>query len=329
MLRKYLFHFYWILLLYIIVALTWWFVFLLQQNDTIYNLQQGQSLSFVDSKKIDEKKTSSIHQRYRIVRSQVYGEYAVFLFVFLIGAWALYRLLKKEFYIHQQEQHFLMGMTHELKTPIAIALLNIETLQNQNCDKALTQNLLNTTKEELKRLNGLYENMMTTILLEEKTKHVYVERFNVSEALQSLLEKYRQRYPTAIIQSDMQTLLFVNADATMLSLCFRNLLDNAFQYSGDKKNILVVTKREQQAIEIRFVDEGFGIEKEEREFIFEKFYRSKNELSRNTKGSGLGLFLVKQIVSLHGGKISYAANQPQGSVFTLTLPIAKHKKFDV
>jgi signal transduction histidine kinase len=121
------------------------------------------------------------------------------------------------------------------------------------------------------------------------------------------------------INSDIVPDLIVNGDGFILRMVVNNLIENAFKYSDNKP--INVSLKERKGVKILEVsDNGVGIDKKDYKNIFKKFYRVQDEEIRTTKGTGLGLFIVKQATERHNGKVSVSANKPNGSVFTIELP---------
>ncbi|NUO03455.1 MAG: ATP-binding protein, partial [Saprospiraceae bacterium] len=137
-----------------------------------------------------------------------------------------------------------------------------------------------------------------------------------------LVQKLQEKYPTVRFQfKENAPVGIVNADKSGLTSVAINLLENAVKYSPEPAEIEVRLARKNGTIEFEVADNGIGIEDKEKIRIFEKFYRIGNEDTRQTKGTGLGLFIVKEVIRAHGGDIVILNNQPKGSIFRVTLPI--------
>ncbi|MGB0851029.1 MAG: sensor histidine kinase, partial [Bacteroidia bacterium] len=121
------------------------------------------------------------------------------------------------------------------------------------------------------------------------------------------------------IDAKIEEGLVVNGDSFILRMVVNNLIENAFKYS-DNKPIEVSLELRQEIKILKVKDLGVGINKKDYKNIFKKFYRVQDEETRTTKGTGLGLFIVKQATERHNGKVSVSANKPNGSVFTVELP---------
>ncbi|TWN14444.1 Alkaline phosphatase synthesis sensor protein PhoR [Bacillus licheniformis] len=122
------------------------------------------------------------------------------------------------------------------------------------------------------------------------------------------------------VSFDIPTDLYVTVDEVCFSQVISNLLNNARQYSDPESTAAVTASKLEDQVKITVADEGCGIPEEERDYIFERFYRIDKSRSRQTGGTGLGLAIVKEIVELHGGQIAAKNRTPKGSEFIITLP---------
>src|SRR5437762_123314 len=158
---------YWFLLLYIIAALVWWFISLQKQSNEMAALktkliQADSSIAFKkylqEVKKIEEEKNRA-HAKY-------ISEGTTFLLLSMLGAFFVYRSVRKQIHLQQQERNFMMAITHELKTPIAVSKLNLETLQKHKLEETKQQKLIAMTLQETERLNALTNNILVSSQLE-------------------------------------------------------------------------------------------------------------------------------------------------------------------
>ena len=307
---------YWFLLAYIIAALVWWFIALSRQNEqmTFFKLQQlkkndtGYQVQYSEISAEKKRKTA-----------QYIGEGSIFFLLIVAGAIFVYRAVNRELKLSRQQQNFMMAITHELKTPIAVAKLNLETLQLRKLDDAQQQRLISNTLQETNRLNNLCNNMLISSQIEAGGYRTANEEINISDLVQNSINDFRVRFPQRIIRTEIEQELFSNGDILLLQIAMNNLIDNAIKYSPKENTVSVHVLRNQPNIEIQVKDEGAGIEAEEKKKVFEKFYRLGNEATRRAKGTGLGLYLTHKIVSSHAGKISIKDNTPKGSIFVIEL----------
>ena len=307
---------YWVLLLYIIAALVWWFIALSRQNEQmeffkIQQLKKDDTGYQVQYSKIEAEKKRKT--------AQYIGEGSIFFLLIVAGAIFVYRVVNRELKLSTQQQNFMMAITHELKTPIAVSKLNLETLQLRKLDEAQQQRLINNTLQETNRLNNLCNNMLISSQIEAGGYRAANEEISISELIQNCINDFRARFPQRIIQSQVENDLFVNGDILLLQMAMNNLVDNAIKYSPKESTVSVSVLRNPPNIEIHVKDEGPGIEPGEKKKIFEKFYRLGNEATKRAKGTGLGLYLTHKIVLTHKGKISIKDNPVKGSIFVLEL----------
>ncbi|HYO21002.1 MAG TPA: ATP-binding protein [Flavisolibacter sp.] len=303
---------YWILLLYIIAALVWWSFSLLQQNREIHELKKAAvpaaSPGYAAKlKEIDAQKQTGV---YKYV-----GEAGAVLLLIFVGAVFIYRSVRRQFRLQQQQQNFVMAVTHELKTPIAVSRLNLETLQKHQLEEEKRKKLIQTTLQETLRLDTLINNILISSQLEGNAYRLSKEELDLSDLVRDVVKGFTTRYPERQVHCSIQDGMDIEGDAMLLKLLLSNLLENANKYSPKEKAIALCLSEKEQKICLEVRDEGSGIPEEERKAIFEKFYRIGNEQTRKTQGTGLGLYICQKIVKDHGGEIFIKDNQPSGSKF--------------
>ena len=154
---------YWILLVYIIAALVWWFIALEKQNETMFNFRV---LQLNKDEPAYELQLQHVQDEEHRKTAQYIGEGSTFLLLILVGALFVYRATRKQLMLSNQQQNFMMAVTHELKTPIAIVKLNLETLQLRKLDEEKQNRIISSTLIETKRLNALTNNILITSQLE-------------------------------------------------------------------------------------------------------------------------------------------------------------------
>jgi len=302
---------YWVLLLYIIAALLWWAVSLFRQNKKLHELERA-ALSpaspayTADLKKIEDKERKDVYK--------YTGEGSAFLCLILVGAFYIYRSVHRQFRLQQQQQNFVMAVTHELKTPIAVSRLNLETLQKYSLEEEKRKKLLQMTLQETLRLDTLINNILISSQLEGNSYKISKEELDLSALMKDVVKNFQGRYPERELQASIQEDIDMKGDAMLLKLLLSNLLENANKYSPKGKSVSLSLARK-DGIELTVADEGHGIPDEEKKAVFDKFYRIGNEQTRKTQGTGLGLYISKKIVQDHGGEIHIKDNNPAGSKF--------------
>lgn len=309
---------FWVLLCYIITALVWWLISLEQQNRAIHDLQQAQITIADKSSKAYLQQWMQIENS-RIRNSTKYLlEGATFLLLIFFGAVYIYRLVRKQFQLQLQQQNFAMAITHELKTPIAVARLNLETLQKHKLDEERQRKLMDKTLQEILRLDTLINNILISSQLDHDGYKASKEDVNFSDITRQLTEEIKNRYTDKQITSRIEEDIHLYGDPLLLKLLVSNLLENANKYAGKQTHIACRLYRKEHKVVLEVSDEGMGIPDDEKKKVFDKFYRVGNEQTRRTKGTGLGLFICKRIVQSHGGEIHVVDNVPQGSTFIVT-----------
>lgn len=309
---------YWFMLVFIMAAWIWWFISLQTQND------QMRMYKTVQLNKDDvayDQKVYVINEEHRRKTAQYISEGITFVLVTLVGALFVYRSVRKQILLGRQQENFMMAITHELKTPIAVIALSAETLQKRKLDEEKQRRLINTTLQETERLNELTSNILITSQLESN----YVpdkEEINFSELANTSATDFSNRFPNRMIRKNIESDLFVYGEKLLLQLLINNLLNNALKYSPKEKPVDITLHKEHNKIILKVKDEGAGIKDDEKKKVFDKFYRSGDEAVRTTKGTGLGLYLCKRIAQGHKAKIKVADNQPSGSIFIVELNAA-------
>jgi len=304
---------YWFLLVYIIAALIWWFIALQRQNMQMMDYKM-QGLKHDDIHLIEkaDRITSEANRK----TAQYIGEGSTFLLLIIIGAVFVYRAVRRQFRLQQQQQNFMMAVTHELKTPIAVAKLNLETLQRYNLDEEKRKKMISSALQETNRLNTLASNILVSSQLDGGNYNLAKEEIDFSTFTQNIASDYQNRFPEKKWQQDIQTNIFIKGDQLLLQMLINNLIENAIKYSPKTSLIIIELKKENHVL-LKVKDEGFGISNEEKKKIFEKFYRVGNEATRTAQGTGLGLYLCKKIAKDHSAQIIVTDNSPTGTIFTV------------
>lgn len=306
---------YWILLVYIVAALVWWFIALNQQNQqkTALLLQQlhpGQ-------RGYAQQQAAILNARNRKT-AQYLGEGATFLVLILVGAAFVYRATRRQIRLSQQQQNFMMAVTHELKTPIAITRLNLETIQKHQLSPGQRQKLIANTLHEADRLNALCNNILLASQLDSGGLKLNKTDVALSTMVGLTVNGFSQRFPHRQITATIAPQITIRGEETLLQMLLNNLVENALKYSPKQSAIEVGLNQAGQTVELYVADNGPGIPAKEREKVFEKFYRIGNEITRTAQGTGLGLYLCRKIAADHYAQIAITDNMPTGTVITVS-----------
>jgi two-component system sensor histidine kinase CiaH len=307
---------YWFLLAYIMAALVWWFVSLEQQNKAMTDLRLSELNP--SAANFEAKKAEVLEYQER-KHAQYVGEGIIFMLLIWVGAVFVYLGAMRYLKLGQQQQNFMMAVTHELKTPIAIARLNIETLQRRHLDASQKDRILQQTLNETERLNDLCDNILLASRFDSGTIQSHYEEVSLNELVSESVDQFSTRFPDReiIFQQGTRNVMMMG-DRTLLRMMMNNLIENALKYAPKSEPIKLSITTEKNQVQISVADLGKGIPIEERRKVFDKFYRMGNEKTRQTKGTGLGLYLVNRIAADHKGTIEIKDNIPQGSIFIIS-----------
>jgi two-component system sensor histidine kinase CiaH len=310
---------YWLLLFYIVAALVWWFVSLEKQNQNLTNLRLSELNSqkaTIDPNKFAEENIKIESDSKRNTEKYI-AEGVTFLILILVGAFFVYRSTSKQFRVQLQQQNFMMAITHELKTPISVAMLNLETLQKYQLDAEKQKKLIRMTLQETSRLDTLINNILVSSQLEGGGYVFSKEELDFSSLFKDCIRDAKTRYHERNFIEDIEPEIEIAGDPLLLQLLISNLIENAVKYSPKEKSIICKLNRSGKDVLMNIIDEGIGIADTEKTKIFEKFYRTGNESTRKTQGTGLGLYLCSKIAGDHNADISVTNNIPSGTNFAI------------
>lgn len=313
---------------YMMLAFGWWSVLLFTKNQDAFQAKKDRmALLMIANGEIRTEAefaaTEAYRQLYRDYKKQewmIAGEVLVFTVILVIGVILINRGYNKEIRSARQRRNFLLSITHELKSPIASIRLVLETFQKRRLRADQQHKLVGNALNETERLNRLVNDLLLSARL-ESAYQPNREMVDLPELLQDLIEglrtKYGKRNFHLQIDEDIPYLL---GDQMGLSSVILNLLENAVKYSPRESPIEVSLHFQQDQITLAIKDQGIGVPDKEKKRIFDKFYRVGSEDTRRTKGTGLGLYIVRQIVEAHSGTILVKDNTPRGSIFEVRFP---------
>ncbi|MFN8003638.1 MAG: HAMP domain-containing sensor histidine kinase [Acidobacteriota bacterium] len=247
--------------------------------------------------------------------------------IFLVASLTLMvRTAAREMKLSQMKADFVSNVSHELRTPLASIRVLAELLNlGRVKDSERVREYGGYIESEGRRLTQVINNILDFSRIESGRKIFHFEQADASEVVQETLEAFsvhlKQNGFTASYEPPAQPLPRLTLDPDAIALALNNLLDNAIKYSGEQKEISVRVEQANEGVTISVADHGIGIAPEEREKIFDKFYRVSTGLVHDVKGSGLGLSLVKYIVEAHRGKITVQSTLGAGSTFTMFFPL--------
>ena len=314
---KFINYVYWFLLAYLIAALAWWYIELDQQNDLMLAFQKEELIKL---HVVDPKKLSAVEDAHARNAKQYIGEGLTFLVITILGAIFVYSVVRRQIRYHLQQKNFMMAVTHELKTPIAVTKLSLETLRRHKLDEDRQKKILGDAINETDRLNSLCNNILLSSQLESGGYTLTKQEFNFSTLVEKAVDEFQRRYPNRKIENHSAEMILVYGEEFLIGLVLNNLLENAVKYTSSEVPITVNLKEKENECVLSVADLGNGVPETEKSKIFEKFYRLEDEAKRKTKGTGLGLYLSTKIVEDHHGKLFVENNHPTGSIFKVVLP---------
>lgn len=328
---------------YMLLAFAWWSILLWTNNRDALNAKvelqrigmvttqmaaekdSGLSEQQIIDKAIEEfyqsERYLSLNSYYKRREYMIVGEGIFFVISLAIGVWLINRGYHKEMLAAQQRRNFLLSITHELKSPLSSIRLILETFRKRKLTSEQIEKLTNNGLNETERLTTLVNDLLLSAKL-ETAYQPHLESIDLAALSRDILQKLSDRHPLVdfSIREDNH-LPAIFADKLGITSLILNLIENAIKYTPENPKINIVLDREDHDISLSVADNGIGIGDKDKKRIFEKFYRVGNEDTRQTKGTGLGLFIVKEIVKSHHGKIAVLDNKPKGTIFIITLPI--------
>ena len=318
---------------YMLIAFAWWSILLYQKNRDAYVaktklLRMGMKME--DLYKTEEHFLHSnsylkLTKKYKRQEWMIFGEAGVFVISLVLGIYFINRGYNREIEIAQQRKNFLLSITHELKSPIASIRLVLETFLKRKLKPEQHSKLGNNAIADVERLNELVNNLLMAAKL-EASYQPQLERLELSELVDDIVQKMKEKFPEIKFHQSIEPAIeMLEGDKMGVVSIVTNLIENAVKYNQqDTPEIEVNLKTAKNKIWFEVADNGIGISEKEKKKIFERFYRVGNEDTRRTKGTGLGLYIVKQIVKGHQGKIQVFDNQPSGTKFMIQFPKEKN-----
>jgi signal transduction histidine kinase len=245
----------------------------------------------------------------------------------LVGGLVLtYRSVSKEVALARLKSDFVSNVSHELRTPLALIRLYAETLElGRIKTQGKVDEYYRIIRTESERLTALINNILDFSRIEAGRKEYEFRTTDMAELVTNTLDSYRGQIDEqgfTFEQSIDPSIPPVVVDREAIARSLVNLVNNALKYSDHEKVLKVKLYRTDSVLKLEVADHGIGIARSEQSKIFEKFYRAGDPLVHNTKGSGLGLSLVRHIAHAHGGEVEVESSPGNGSKFTLWLPLA-------
>ncbi len=248
----------------------------------------------------------------------------ILMIFLLLGIFEIYTYYRKQAALNLVHQNFISSVTHELRSPLASVQLYLETLLIRDPEAKVRREFLERMQEETERLSVLIQNILWVSRVQRMRVEYAFEWVSLSERLESYLEEKRKKHgwgPEDLV-SKIPPGIRIRCDWENLKIAMDNLVENALRYSPSGFWLQVTAECAGERCVLAFRDLGLGIPRAEQKNVFKMFYRVGNEMTRTVKGTGLGLYIVQNIVKSHGGKIALRSGERKegGTVFFLDLP---------
>ena len=244
--------------------------------------------------------------------------------ILVSGVIIVFRNIRKEIELARIKSDFVSNVSHELRTPLALISMFAETLEMGRTKTEEKKNeYYSIISKEAGRLSKIVNKILSFSKIEAGKREYRFSNVNINKLTEDIFNSYQFHLQNNNFKFSFkpdESISEIKADGEAISEAIINLLDNAIKYSTDKKDINITTGSEKNYVYVEVNDKGIGIKEENQKKIFDKFYRVTDGLVHNTKGTGLGLTLVKHILDAHRGEIKVKSKPSEGSTFRLSFP---------
>ena len=244
-----------------------------------------------------------------------------------LGSLIILHDITREKIVERMKTEFVSISAHQLRTPLSEIKWTLETLANEKLGKLTKEQkeILEKAYDSNKRMLILVDDLLDVVKIEEGRRLYKLTLFNLEEVIQSVIESYQEKIKEKQIKFEFRVsskkLPKIKIDVEKMSLVIQNLLDNAIRYNLPGGMITITLNSAEKEIEFSIEDSGIGIPEDQQQNVFEKFFRGSNAVKMETEGNGLGLFIVKNIIEAHNGKIWFQSKEGKGTTFYFKLPL--------
>jgi len=303
-----------VIMVYLIAAFSWWAILLFKKTTNIYELRT--SLAKYET----NVSADQLLADYEKQKKMIFGEGLFFGISILISLVLIYRAFWSEIQINKKLNNFLLSVTHELKTPIASLNLINRTIANKDIEPDKQKALLDLSYEESLRLESLVDNILTAAQMDSSYAFNF-ENHDLKTLVEKRLFRFQKLNPDRPFRAFTDSVGKIKVDREAFTKLIDNVIDNALKYSPKESEIVISLKKETgNKIVLSVQDEGVGIPDSEKKKVLQRFYRTGSEETRETRGTGLGLFIVKEIAEAHKAQLAIEDNKPKGSIIKIILP---------
>jgi signal transduction histidine kinase len=227
------------------------------------------------------------------------------------------------------KSEFVGIVSHQLRTPLSNFRWCLELMMSGRINPVSQKQLeyFQILRENSERMQELIKDLLIISKLETANLPLKFSNFSFKDLLESLIEEFRPYAKASNLEIELKIensqLKNIRSDSEKLKIVIENLLDNAIRYSQKKGRVKILAEKRNKNLYFQIDDEGIGIPKEDQKFIFQKFFRAKNAMITQTNGTGLGLYISKEIIKKLKGKIGFKSQEQKGSTFWFSIPIKK------
>ena len=251
------------------------------------------------------------------------------MLIILAGVYVIFVYWTKQTRLNRLHSNFVSSVSHELKSPLASLQLYLETMKYRDVPEKDAREFVEMMLADTERLSGLIDNILQSSRTDSKSMQFQFEPVAVREFLDDVLEKHQRQFDDRRfkVAFEAKSSPAVQLDKRAMRMVFNNLIGNALRYSSSDSSFTVRLFNDKKYCFIEFSDEGVGLGKKEVNKIFKKFYRVQEKDTQNIEGAGLGLFISREIIKKHKGKINATSEgRGKGTTFTIALPLAPEEK---
>lgn len=284
----------------------WWIIFMARLVDEKVQMaiDLGADQAFVDL----------VHEQ-EIHRQIMVGSEGVFMLILVgVGAWLIYRALVKAEELKFHQQNFLMAVTHELKTPLASMRVYLDTLASSKISEEKKIAIIPNLRQDCDRLERLVENVLQAGRFERSGYQLETENLDFSKLVDrqlEILQRFPAKKPVFINKKTFQDGVRVHGDPGALRRAIEAILENAVKYNDkDEIRINVELTTKASSVCLLISDNGTGLSRKDTARVFDRFYRAGDEINQSKPGSGLGLYLCREIIRAHRGSIHAESDGP-------------------
>ncbi len=246
-----------------------------------------------------------------------------------VGCFVVLHDITREKIVEKLKTEFVSISAHQLRTPLSAIKWTLRMLLDGDMGKISEdqREFLDRTYHSNERMIDLVNSLLNITRIEEGRFLSKLTLVNVGEIVKALIESYRAEIEKKKIKFKFKKpakfLPQIWGDAEKIQLAFENLIDNAIRYTLPGGKVEISLGQTKGMIEFKVADDGLGVPENQQERLFTKFFRGSNVMRLDTEGTGLGLFIIKNVVEAHGGKIEFKSKENKGSIFWILLPINK------